>query len=106
MLKLKIQPKKPKIVIEEKAITGIYSDVVRVINNPYTFIIDFAQLIPPVSENENPLIKIHTRIIMSPQHAKALLKALEDNIKKWEKTFGEIKAPEPGKGAPPTHLYG
>ena len=95
-----------KIKIEDEAVKGKYSDVVRITHTPYTFIIEFAQLIPPAEEGEAPTVSVHTRIVMSPQHAKAMLLALQDNVKKWETSFGEIKLPKtPGKFKPPSTLY-
>ena len=47
---------------------------------------DFTRLLPGV-----PKAKVHSRIIMAPQHAKAYLAALNDNIKKFESKHGEIK---------------
>jgi len=38
-----------------------------------------------------------SEIVLTPTHAKALLKALEDNINKYEKHFGFIKLPKPTK---------
>jgi len=47
---------------------------------------DFTRMLPGV-----PKAKVFARIIMTPQHAKSFLKALEDNISKFEKEFGDIK---------------
>ncbi len=58
-------------------------------------IMDMAQLLP-----NNPKAKIHARIVMTPMNAKLLKQALEDNLKKFEKQFGEIKTPESGFGQP------
>ena len=51
-------------------------------------IIDFIRVLPGV-----PKSKVKSRIIISPVHAKAFSKALEDNINKFEKKYGEIKTP-------------
>ena len=50
------------------------------------FIIDFVRMMPGI-----PKAPVKSRIILSPDNAKRLLKALSDNIKKYENTFGEIK---------------
>jgi len=39
----------------------------------------------------SPKARVLARIIMTPMHAKLLRKALDDNLKKFEKQFGEIK---------------
>jgi len=90
--------------VEEGAERAKYSDAVRITHTPYTFILEFAQFVPPSQEGDPPRLVVHTRIAMSPQHAKALLKTLEENLKKWESAFGEIKIGKPDYG-PPTHLY-
>jgi len=42
-----------------------------------------------------PKAKVHARIITTPQHAKMLMKALKDNVDKFEARFGEIKMEMP-----------
>ena len=93
----------PRIIEKEKIIEEAkYSDTVRVSHTFASFIFDFGYFIPPHS-GEEPKIFIHSRIYMSPQHAKLLLKALQDNIKKYEQMFGEIKLPEK-KGERPSAI--
>ena len=50
---------------------------------------DFTKILPGVTK-----ARVHSRVIMAPQHAKAFLAALGDNIKRFEKSNGEIAAPE------------
>ncbi len=90
--------------VEKEAEKARYSDAVRITHTPYTFILEFAQFVPPAQEGDAPKLVIHTRIAMSPQHAKALLKTLEENVRKWESSFGEIKIGKSDYG-PPSHLY-
>ena len=59
-------------------------------HSPAEFIIDFTRVMPGV-----PKAKVHSRIISTPQHAKMLLKALQENIDKFEARFGEIKIEGP-----------
>lgn len=65
---------------------GIYSNLAIITHSAAEFVIDFTRILPGV-----PKTKVYSRIIMTPQHAKSLLKALEDNIKKFEEQNGEIK---------------
>ena len=74
------------IELGEKEAEGIYSNLAIITHSPAEFVIDFTRVLPGV-----PKAKVHARIIMTPQHAKMLLKALDENIKKYEATFGEIK---------------
>ena len=81
------QPK-PQINVElgEKEGEGVYSNVAFITHSPQEIILDFCRMMPGV-----PKAKVYSRIIMTPQHAKMLLQALEDNLKKYENQFGQIK---------------
>lgn len=92
------EKKQQQINIElgEKEAEGIYSNLAIITHSPAEFIIDFTRVVPGA-----PKAKVHSRIITTPQHAKMLLRALQDNIDKFEAKFGEIKlegAPNPQFG--------
>lgn len=70
----------------EKEAEGIYANFAIINHTPAEFVLDFARIFPGV-----PKAKIQTRIIMTPQHAKSLARALQENIEKYEASFGEIK---------------
>ena len=74
------------IELGEKEAEGIYSSLAIITHSPAEFIIDFTRVVPGV-----PKAKVQARIITTPQHAKMLLKALTENITKFESRFGEIK---------------
>lgn len=80
------------IELGEKEAEGIYSNLAIITHSPAEFIIDFTRVVPGV-----PKAKVHARIITTPQHAKMLLRALEDNIQKFENRFGEIKIDGPSQ---------
>lgn len=82
------QPQGQQINIElgEKEAEGIYSNLAIITHSPAEFVIDYTRILPGV-----PKAKVHSRIIMTPQHAKMFLNAIKDNIKKYEEKFGEIK---------------
>lgn len=88
MNKNNIPPQGQQINIEigEKEAEGIYSNLAIISHSPAEFVIDFTRVVPGV-----PKAKVHARIITTPQHAKMLLKALKENIDKFEAKFGEIK---------------
>ncbi len=92
------QPQGQQINIElgEKEAEGIYSNLAIITHSPAEFIIDFTRIVPGV-----PKAKVHARIITTPQHAKMLMKALKDNIDKFESRFGEIRT-----DAPPNQHFG
>lgn len=91
------QPHQQQINIElgEKEAEGIYSNLVLITHSPAELVIDFTRMLPGV-----PKTKVYARIIMTPQHAKSFLKALEENIKKYETQFGEIKILGDSKAKP------
>lgn len=80
--------RKQQINIElgEKEAEGIYANLAMIVHSPTEIIIDFARIMPRATK-----ARVQSRIIMTPMHAKILLKTLEDNIKKFEDKHGEIK---------------
>ncbi len=81
--------KKPfEIELPPDKAEGNYSNMVVISHSASEIILDFARIMPGV-----PKAKVQARIIMTPQHAKGLLKTLEENLKKYEAQFGEIKLP-------------
>lgn len=78
------------IELGEKEAEGIYSNLAIITHSPAEFIIDFTRVVPGV-----PKAKVQSRIITTPQHAKMFLKALKENLDKFEAKFGEIKIDTP-----------
>ena len=74
------------VELGEKEAEGIYSNFVVISHSPAEFIFDFTRMLPG-----SPKAKVFARIIMTPQHAKSLSKALVENIEKFEKQYGEIQ---------------
>ncbi len=65
---------------------GIYSNLAIINHSASEFVVDFVSIMPGV-----PKSKVKSRIILTPQHAKRLLKALTDNVNRFEASHGEIK---------------
>ena len=88
------------IELGEKEAEGIYSNLAIITHSPAEFVIDFTRVLPGV-----PKAQVQARLIMTPQHAKLLMRALEENIGKYEMKFGEIKIhgddPSAGYGLQP-----
>ena len=84
----KNNPKQGQINIEldENVAQGIYSNLAIINHSISEFVVDFVSIMPGV-----PKSKVKSRIILTPQHAKRLLKALHDNVQKFENAHGEIK---------------
>jgi len=70
---------------QQERIRTVYSNIVRIGHSPYEFMLDFGQFQP-----EGKRAFMDVRIITSPQHAKAILKALKDNIDKYEERYGRV----------------
>ena len=78
-----------RIAIDDKMAGGVYSNLAVISHNENEFITDFIFVHPPTG-------KVNSRVIMSPSHAKRFLRALQENVTRYEKTLGPIKeAPEP-----------
>jgi len=77
------------IEISDEVGEGIYSNLAIITHSPAEFIIDFVKMMPGV-----PKAKVKSRIILTPQHAKRLFKALKENVSKYEAAHGEIKDSE------------
>jgi hypothetical protein len=72
-------------------IEEVYANFVMITHSPSEIVFDFARIMPNV-----PKAKIHARIVMTPMNAKLLLRALTENLEKFEAQFGEIKTPAEG----------
>ena len=74
------------IELSEEISEGSYSNLAIINHSPSEFVLDFIQMMPGV-----PKARVKSRIILTPQHAKRLMKALNENITKFEGQHGEIK---------------
>jgi Protein of unknown function (DUF3467) len=77
------------IELSEEIAEGIYSNFVIIGHSNSEFVLDFINIAPGM-----PKAKVKSRIIVTPQHAKRLLKALNENIRKFESVNGAIKETE------------
>jgi hypothetical protein len=68
-----------------------YANFALISHSPSELIIDLAQLMP-----NQPQVRVKSRVVMTPLNAKLLLQALQDNLAKYEATFGEIVIPGQG----------
>lgn len=73
------------IELPEEIAEGVYSNLAIISHSPQEFVIDFIRVMPGT-----PKAKIKSRVVVTPEHAKRLMKALIDNIKKYEAQFGTI----------------
>ncbi len=77
------------IELPEDVAEGTYSNLAIISHSPSEFVVDFIRMVPNV-----PKAKVKSRILLTPQHAKRLMRALLDNVKKYEQQFGVIDEPE------------
>lgn len=83
------------IELSEEIAEGTYSNLAIITHSSAEMVIDFIRVMPGV-----PKAKVKSRILMTPQHAKRLLRALADNINKYESMHGTITENEGFGGLP------
>jgi hypothetical protein len=74
------------IELDQEIAEGTYSNLAIINHSISEFIVDFINIMPGV-----PKARVKSRIILTPQHAKRLAKALADNVRKFEQANGDIK---------------
>lgn len=72
---------------------GTYANLAVISHSTSEFIVDFIRVMPGL-----PKAPVKSRVILSPEHAKRLMKALEDNIRKYESQNGKIEVKGGNKG--------
>ncbi len=70
---------------------GVYSNNMSVSHTREEFVLDFLMVAPPAGS-------VTARIVLSPGHAKRVVAALKENLRKYEEAFGAIQAAEEPKG--------
>ena len=74
-----------QIELNDEIAQGIYSNLAIIAHSSSEFVVDFIRVMPGM-----PKAKVQSRIVLTPEHAKRLMMALIDNVKKYEAQFGEI----------------
>jgi hypothetical protein len=81
-----------RVKITDEILRGVYANQMVVTHTKEEFILDFVNVFPPEGI-------VNARIIISPGHLKRVIRALGDNVRKYEEHFGEIpEAAAPGSG--------
>jgi len=86
------------IELNEETALGIYSNLAIITHSPSEVVCDFVQMMPGM-----PKGKVRSRVIMTPVNAKRFMRALIDNVKKYEQNFGVIDDSDP-TGMPPMNF--
>jgi uncharacterized protein DUF3467 len=76
-----------RISLDDQTAQGQYVNFANIIHSPSEFVIDLGRIVPGRED-----VKVYSRVIMTPLHAKQLLEALAQNISLFEQKFGEIRA--------------
>ncbi len=79
-------PQTIRITLDDQTAQGQYVNFANIIHSPSEFVIDLGRIVPGRND-----VKVYSRVIMTPLHAKQLLQALAQNISLFEQKFGEIK---------------
>lgn len=83
------------IELTEEVGQGVYANLAVITHSSSEFVLDFVRIMPGM-----PKAKVKSRIILTPEHAKRLMTALQDNINKFESVNGPIKASSNKPGNP------
>ncbi|MDL2305469.1 DUF3467 domain-containing protein, partial [Bacteroides sp. OttesenSCG-928-D19] len=78
-----------QIELKEDVAQGTYANLAIITHSSSEFIVDFIRVMPGV-----PKAGVQSRVILAPEHAKRLLRALEDNLAKYERVFGAVTLSE------------
>jgi Protein of unknown function (DUF3467) len=80
------QPNTIRITLDDTTAQGEYVNFANIIHSPSEFVIDLGRIVPGRTD-----VKVYSRVIMTPLHAKQFLDALAQNISLFEQKFGEIR---------------
>ena len=83
------------IELSEEIAEGIYSNLAVITHSNTEFVLDFIRVMPGV-----PKARVKSRIVLTPEHAKRFLVAMEENIEKFEALNGRIKINAENSGFP------
>ena len=78
-----------QIELKEEVAQGTYANLAIITHSTSEFILDFVRIMPGL-----PKAGVQSRIVMTPEHAKRLMYALQDNVAKYEANSAPIRMPE------------
>ena len=81
------QKKQINVELRDEEAEGIYANFAAITHSPAEFVMDFIRVLPGTKKS-----RVHARLVMAPQNVKAFVRALQDNIAKYEERHGEIKS--------------
>ena len=89
------KPKGLEIELTPEVGIGQYSNLAIIAHSASEFILDFAAMLPGLQK-----AKVKSRIVTTPEHAKKLMLSLQENIARYERTFGQINLSKPSHNNP------
>ena len=93
-----MEEKKLNINLSPEMAEGTYANLAIIAHSSSEFVVDFVRMMPGLQQ-----ANVKSRVILTPEHAKKLLFALQDNVAKYEQQFGKIQIngnPGPGSTIP------
>jgi len=93
-----MEEQKLNINLTPEMAEGIYANLAIISHSSSEFVLDFVRMMPGLKQ-----ANVKSRVILTPEHAKKLLYALQDNVNKYENQFGTIQingSPAPGSTIP------
>lgn len=94
-------PGQISIELNEEIAQGTYSNLAVITHSASEFVIDFVRIMPGI-----PKAQVKSRIILTPEHAKRLIAALQDNVARYESVHGKIKEVKGSGPAMPLNFGG
>jgi len=79
------------IQIDPQHATGVYSNLMMISHRKEEFILDFLFVQPQRLPDGQAVATLRSRVITSPEHMKRILKAIEENVGRYEQSFGPIQ---------------
>lgn len=95
------QNRQLNIELSEEVAEGVYANLAMIAHSNTEFVIDFIRLMPGI-----PKARVKSRVIVTPEHARRLLYALQENIERYEAAHGAIKSTESSAPAFPMNFGG
>jgi len=86
------QAQQIQIKVTDEKLRGEYSNMMQILHTKEEFVLDFLNIFPPTGT-------LNSRVILSPGHFKRMMKAMEENLKKYEEQFGKISESEAPKNS-------
>ncbi len=88
----KSEQKKLPVKLPDEVLSGVYANQMMVSHTREEFLLDFINLFPPQGV-------VNARVIVSPGHLKRMIRALSENLARYESRHGQVvEADEPPSG--------